>query len=76
MTDAQNNAIKQLRDIVREHFDASVIIVQGDAVDVPDPDKVVDIEYIFHGGYASSIGLLELAKIHVWKRGVEESEVQ
>lgn len=78
MTDAQIAAIHQIRDITREHFDASVVIVSGTAVGEDEAgtkleDTAVDIEYIFHGGYATSIGLVELAKLHVYKRGVDSS---
>lgn len=78
MTDAQVTAINQMLHIAREHFDASVIVVQGEAVvqegiTQEQADKCADIEYVFHGGYASSIGLVELARLHIWKRESDKS---
>lgn len=79
MTQAQETAIRQIQEIMREHFDAGIVILQGEAQTDEDTtqeqaDKSTSIQYLFHGGYATAIGLVELAKIHVWKRGADESE--
>jgi hypothetical protein len=70
MTAAQETAFKQIMEIMREHFAAGVIIIEGE---LADNDHASDIETAFHGGYATSIGLLEIAKIKVWQTGKDDS---
>lgn len=81
MTAAQDAAIKQIREIAREHFDAAVFILQGEAV--PDVgltqeqcDRHVDVQYLYHGGYAASIGLVEMARHHIYNRGRNEDAAE
>lgn len=80
MTAAQESAIKRIMEISREHFEASVFVAIGDPdvdeakAEGKDPDKCADHQYVYHGGAAASLGLLEMAKLHIWKRGVEESD--
>ena len=67
MTPAQEQAFKQIEEILREHFEASVIVVQAD------DDKKSDVRSSWHGGYATSIGLLELGKLHVWNKQEDDA---
>lgn len=66
MNDEQNNftpaqaaAFKQIEDIMREHFDAAVLVV---SCTHETQDKSDVIEATFSGGYAAAIGLSDLAK--------------
>jgi hypothetical protein len=61
MTPAQDDAFKRIDEIMREHFEAGVIVVKGEHT-----DKTEDIRSTWHGGYATSIGLLEMGKLHAW----------
>ena len=65
MTTAQENAMERIEEIMREHFSSGVLVVQGDVLD---NDKAEDIRSTWHGGYATSLGLLEMGKLHVWNK--------
>lgn len=79
MTAAQEEALKRIMEISREHFDASVFVALGEVTKEEgeaegiNPDKAGDHQYVYHGGAAASIGLLEMAKIHIYKRGLNEN---
>lgn len=64
MTEAQQEAFTKIEEIAREHFMAAVIVVEGEMED----NKESDIQLTYHGGYSTSIGLLEIAKLKVWER--------
>lgn len=66
MTEPQRDALNRIEQIMREHFTTGVIIVEGE---ITNRDDAADIETIYHGGYAASIGLLELGKLYVWRHG-------
>lgn len=66
MTNAQEDAFQKIKELMREHFSAGVIVVNGE---VSEDDKADDVQSIYHGGYATSIGLLELGKLQVWRKG-------
>lgn len=72
MTDAQEAAIKKVSEICREHFSAAVCVFEGEAVNVENPDSVADITSIYHGGYASSIGLIRIAELKVYKMELDQ----
>lgn len=62
MTPAQDDALKQILDIMREHFDAGLIVVEGE-----NGDNHTEVQSAYHGNYPTAIGLAELAKLHVYK---------
>lgn len=71
MTDAQIAAFKQVNEILKEHFDSSVVAVIGEVVPHEEltqeqADKASDHEFAYHGGYAASIGLTELLKFKIY----------
>lgn len=74
MTDAQENAMTRINDILKEHFDASVVIVMGDAVPTEEitqqeADGCRDHEFAYHGGWATCLGLVEMLKFKIYKEG-------
>jgi hypothetical protein len=71
MTEAQTQALDRIEEIMREHFTSGVLVVEGE---VEENDKASDIRCTFHGGYAASIGLLELGKLQVWRKGKDVSD--
>lgn len=75
MTEAQTQALDRIEEIMREHFSAGVTVVEGEVEgEVEENDKASDIRCTFHGGYAASIGLLELGKLQVWRKGKDVSD--
>lgn len=74
MTAAQNQALNQITEIMREHFEAGVVLAIGD-VDPETPDlppgfdvtKASDHAFTYHGGKAACIGLMEMGRIKVWQ---------
>lgn len=71
MTEAQTQALARIEEIMREHFSAGIIVVAGE---VAESDTSEDIRCTYHGGYAASIGLLELGKLQVWRKGKDVSD--
>lgn len=64
MTPAQEDALNKLQDIVREHFDSGIIIVESDDTR----------EMFWHGGISNAIGQCEVAKIRLIQRIQTENE--
>ena len=62
MTTAQNQALNQIQEIMREHFQAGIITVIGE---IEGEDKKEDIQSSWHGGSATAYGLLTLASKHL-----------
>ena len=62
MTPAQEDAFSRIEEIMREHFSAAVLVVEGEH-----DDKRSMIRSTWNGGYAASIGLLEMGKLQVWR---------
>lgn len=52
MTAAQEQAIEKIQDLVREHFDSGLILVES--------EDERDIQW--HGGFSAAIGNCEIAK--------------
>jgi hypothetical protein len=61
VTAAQVDAFKRIEEIMREHFTAAVLVVEGE-----NDDKSCDIRSTWNGGYSASIGLLEMGKMQAW----------
>lgn len=51
MTPAQDEALNKIKDIIREHFEAGVISIQGED----------DYDFQWHGGISTALGLLDIA---------------
>lgn len=62
MTQAQDDALKRIDEIAREHFDAYVLAVEGEpSPEDGDPDESVDNQVAYAGGLTRALGLLVLA---------------
>lgn len=57
MTQAQEQAITRILEIAREHFEASLIVVETE-----NDDNTDTRETIYHGGVSRAIGLAVLAQ--------------
>lgn len=64
MTDAQQNALQQIEDLMREHFDAGVAVLRAEE---ETDDLVENSQVVWHGGFAHAIGLLEVGKKKMFK---------
>ncbi len=60
MTIAQLETLSKMTDLIREHFDAGVLIVEGEG----DEGKT-RVEIGYHGGYAHAHGLLQVAQYRI-----------
>ncbi len=60
MTDAQEYAFTEIERMMREHFEAAILVVECDH-----SDKDSECRATWNGGYASAIGLLEIGKQQV-----------
>lgn len=58
MTDAQTKALADIVQIMREHFQAAVIVVEGEGK----TDRSEDLSYGTSGTRSSALGLLEYGK--------------
>lgn len=63
MTDAQNDALRRIVDIMREHFDSGIVTVIAEDDESTEGDD--EIHCGWHGGYANAYGLLELGKLQM-----------
>lgn len=61
MTDAQNQALDRITELMREHFDAAVFVFETDSR-VDDDPKLLDLSYRNSGTFSQAIGLLEYGK--------------
>lgn len=59
MTQAQQDAVKRAGDIILEHFDSGVLIVEASM------DDGDERELWWHGGLSSAVGLTTIAKIRL-----------
>ena len=59
MTPAQSQALTQILEIMREHFSAGIIVVE---TDVEGEDTKAAVHSVWHGGFAASLGLLEIGR--------------
>ncbi len=64
MTEAQEQIFSKVEELLREHFEAAVVVVQATTED----DKADFTKATYHGGYATGIGLLEVAKMEIWDK--------
>lgn len=58
MTAAQNDALDRVKEILREHFEGSLLIVAGDVGDHREETRV-----LYHGGWLAAIGMIEEARV-------------
>jgi hypothetical protein len=68
-TDAQNEALIQVRDILTEHFESAVLII---STEVEDKQDALDI--FWHGGFASALGLLDFGRDEIKLRQKDKYE--
>lgn len=61
MTDAQKSAKDKVWDIIKEHFDHAVLLIETEAEE--DTDRIFICNY--HSGITTAIGLCERGK-HYW----------
>lgn len=72
MTDIQEQVLRRVDDLLREHFEAAVVMVQTFS-----GENDTDEENLgqFHGGVATVLGLLEIARMRQLKY-VDEGRVE
>lgn len=75
MTPAQETAIRQIQEIAREHFDASVIVLSGTPSDPEQEDRACDVQYLYSGGFATTVGLMTLAQRHIMDSGRDKNSL-
>ena len=63
MTQAQQDAFCKIEELMREHFEAGVLVIE-----TVNDDRKHETRSTWHGGYAVSLGLLELGKLQVWDK--------
>ena len=75
MTEAQQAALQQIEDLMREHFDAGVAVLRAEE---ETNDIMENTDIVWHGGFAHAIGLLEVGKKKMFKakRGRRKDESQ
>lgn len=61
MTSAQDTALEQITNIMREHFDAAVFIFETDASDNEDPTAVT-LSCRYSGTFSQALGLVRYAE--------------
>lgn len=66
MTPAQETAIKQIEQLMREHFTAGLIVLVGDHTE-GDEDHEEIVHYQYHGGYTHGIGLAHFARDRIMR---------
>ncbi len=73
MTAAQQTAFSQIEQIAREHFSAAVFICNTEPVDMSqaESDTHDDVRCTYHGGYATSIGLTQIAQLKVFRKEID-----
>jgi len=59
MSPSQEDALVKIKDIAREHFTSSIIVVLNAGDTNEDDDQ---IRVTFHGGYSSAIGLAKIGE--------------
>lgn len=71
MTTAQEEAIKQVKEILSEHFESAVITVQAEVDDAGDQHPTY-----WHGGFAAAFGLAYIAieNMTIHRREGEDDE--
>lgn len=72
LTQAQEDAILQIKHIAREHFTGSLIVLLS-AGDTNEEDD--HIRVTFHGGYSIGIGLAELGKQELLNREYKRDDL-
>lgn len=70
MTNAQEQALKLIEEVLREHFVAGVCVVSAET----EKDDEEDIRATYHGGLAAAVGLCDLGRDAVkgCKKGLDD----
>jgi hypothetical protein len=72
ITAAQRQALGQIEDLMREHFEAGIAILRADD---DDNDLTETTDIVYHGGYSQAVGLLVVGKkqmLRKRRRGMKE----
>lgn len=64
ITDAQQNALQQIEDLMREHFDAGIAVLRAEE---EEDDLVENTNVVWHGGFAHAVGLLLVGRKKMFK---------
>ena len=64
LTQAQDDAIKKAWDLLTEHFDRVLVVV-----DTETPEREDGHEVWWHGGYLAGLGAAEWAKVRMLEQG-------
>lgn len=63
MTSAQKQQLDRIVDIMREHFETGIVVVECDDTESPSGDA--ELHVAWHGGFANGYGLLGLGKFQM-----------
>jgi hypothetical protein len=69
LTQAQKDAAERVIQILSEHFDACVVVVSAN----DDEERRNFTEVMWHGGFPTAFGLIEMGKIRLWERRFGET---
>jgi hypothetical protein len=73
MTVAQQSALIQIEDLMREHFDAGVAVLRAEE---ESNDLTENTEIVWHGGFAHAIGLLKVGEKKMFKPKAKKEKPQ
>jgi hypothetical protein len=63
MTQAQRDILAQVKELMNEHFDSWILQFQTE-----NDDKTDTVDTMWHGGYATAIGLCRIAEREIVRR--------
>lgn len=64
MNEAQKLAFQQIKEIMREHFESAIIVVEYEI-----DDNRLGMDSCYNGGLSTAIGLLDMEKHELLVRG-------
>ena len=64
MSPAQEAAFNQIKEIMREHFESGVIVVEFEV-----DDHKLGVDSCYNGGLSTALGLLDMGKHELLVRG-------
>jgi hypothetical protein len=68
MNVAQLDAIERVLDIMREHFDAGVVVLTSDIEAPNSGEEKTATEIAWHGGKDRAIGLLKIGEFRILRK--------
>ena len=71
-TEAHQKAIDEIQAIAKRHFDGAVFFCEVDSDSLDGSGDVMSYRGFSFGGYARSLGLLELQRAHIREQYAEE----